>query len=248
MPEGSGTVGVSTPVTGRGWKLQGIVHSRVTLDTLFLHFGEAAVHGRPPVTRKVVATTHVPAQGIEARANPDTVSVQVERRGDIPTRFELAVTPRSDLPPGPFKAWVTIDLVLPTGDRRSGEVILLVAGTVLPEVWLLPARLLFGSLQVGMTAESFVVLQAPPGVEVAVERIESDSPDVRVEPAAIEGFPAGRTFRVTLEATELGDQTQVVRFFHRKAGQPLVPLSPEVSYRGEARGLLPESRTEGQQP
>jgi hypothetical protein len=45
-----------------GWVLHGTVRSRVTLDAVALHFGDAPVYREPMAPRKVLATTHVPVQ------------------------------------------------------------------------------------------------------------------------------------------------------------------------------------------
>jgi hypothetical protein len=51
---------------GPGWKLTGTVKSRVTLDSLAIYFGESPVEGQTPAPRTVIATTHLPAEGLTA--------------------------------------------------------------------------------------------------------------------------------------------------------------------------------------
>jgi hypothetical protein len=230
-----------TPVTKSffsrqpGWRVRGVILSRVTLDALSVHFGETPVHGQPTRPQTVLATVHVPAQGLEATVDPKVATVQVSRLPDSDDRYRLAITVQPTLPPGPFKSEVTVTVLTPAGERLPGET-LPILGQMQPEVRPLPARMLLGSQPVGETAEAVVVLQAPEGVDVAVERIDAESADVQVEAVTAEGTPAGRAFRVRQQVTKEGDQASTVRFFIRKAGRPAVPVEMQVCY----RGMLPE--------
>lgn len=219
----------------QGWALHGSVRSRITLSTTTLDFGESPVQGEPSPVQKVVAKAHVPSRGLEARTSSRSVTCQVSRVGTTPDTFEVAIAPQSTLPPGSFSANVIIDLITPSGERLPG-VTLPVLGQVQPEVRPLPARLLLGSRPVGETVNGVVVLQAPVGAEVAVEQIETDSADVNVEPVAIDGSPAGRTFRVTQRVVKEGDQASTVCFRIRKSGGRPQSVQMEVCYRGEAAG------------
>lgn len=102
-----------------------------------------------------------------------------------------------------------------------------------PQVRPLPAFIHFGNQPIGGTIEATIVLQVPARSSVRVERIETDSPDVRVEPASGEGAIPGRTYHLVQRVTKEGRQASAVRFFlGDAAGQPR-PLSMEVTYVGE---------------
>jgi hypothetical protein len=232
---------------GSGWKLQGVIKSRITLDMLSLHFGETIVDGQPPIPRKVIATVHVPTMGLEAIVGTKSVDVQVSRRTQDPDQFEVVVTPQPSLAPGPFESRVTLNLRTPEGGTLPG-VILPIAGQVQQEVRPLPARLLLGPKSIGETAETYVVLQALAGAKVAIERIETDSPDIHVEAAPVRGSPAGRTFRVKQRVTKLGDQVSSIRFIIHKPGKSPITAAVEVHYLGQSRDQASATKTQGEMP
>jgi hypothetical protein len=242
------TVGITPVGTGQGsrpasWVVRGTVKSRVTLNPLYLHFGEMAVHGQTPPRRKVVVTARVPVDGLEAFVNPAIATVEVKRSEGDPNRFELTVAPLPTLPPGPFSCTVSLT-IQEAGCGRCPAATFSVAGQMQPEVRPFPAKLLLGSGPLGTTVEGTVVLQAPPEAGVVVESIQIDSAEVHVRPVAIEGMPEGRTYRVTQRVSEAGDHSSVVRFVIRKAGGPPQNATMEVWYRGEAAGSSAAAREE----
>ena len=202
-----------------GWKLQGVVKSRVTLDALSLHFGQEGVYGQTSAPRKVVATAHVPAQLLDVVTDPN--------------QYEVLVALQPELPPGPFASEINIDLITAAGERVFAAK-LPIDGQVQPAVRPLPAHILLGSKPLDATAEAVVVLQVPPRCPIQVDRIETESEDVQVAATDIQGIPFGRAFRITQRITRVGDQRSTVRFVCRHPGQPPMSISTVVSYRGEA--------------
>ncbi len=130
----------------QSWRIQGRVKSRVTLDTLALHFGEKVVQGEPPVSRKVFASVHVPARAIEVRVDkPEVMAVRAVALNEDKSRYQLEFTPNADvLPLGPFKTTATVQVVTAEGETFRGPS-LPVEGIVQPEIRLFPAQLLLGS-------------------------------------------------------------------------------------------------------
>lgn len=225
---------------GRGWELRGVVRSRITTDVLALHFGDTPVHGQAEVTRTVLVTAHVPVQRLAAFVDAEVATVRVNPRSD--GVFEVAVAPRPLLAPGPFKTHLALELITPEGRRLPG-ITLPVEGTMQSEIRPLPACVVFGPRPVGETAESFVTLQVPTGVDVAVEQAETESPNVRVEAASVEGLPPGQTFRVTQCVTKEGYQSSHFRLVLRKPGKEPAKIAVEVSYTGLA---TPEPTSAGE--
>jgi hypothetical protein len=227
------------------WRLHGIIESRVTLDTLFLDFGDAPVRGQPPISRKVVATVHVPDASLEASvASESMATVAVKRVNGSTMQFELTVAPAPTLPLGPFSCEINVSLITKDGARLSG-VVLPVAGKVQPEVRAIPAQLAFGPRRVGQTAESTVTLQVPEGETWAVDHIEIDSPGVRVDVVAGQGTLTGRVFRVRQHVAIAGHQISTVRFFVRKAHDDPVALAMDVSYDGDSAGVISDANENG---
>src|SRR5207245_1704109 len=61
------------------WELKGVIRSRVTLNVTQIHFGESPVQGQPAVSRKVLASVHVPYSKIEATCDPKVAAVAIHR-------------------------------------------------------------------------------------------------------------------------------------------------------------------------
>jgi hypothetical protein len=221
-----------TPVARSGWPLHGVVHSRVTFDPLFLHFGASAVSDQPPPTRTVHARVHVPCRTLRAEVKPPLGTVEVSRVDGEQDRFDVRVAPLPSLAPGSFQFEVVVDVVSSDGEPLPGAVIP-VAGAMQPEVRALPARLFLGAKPVGKEAEAEGVLQVPDGAEWVVDHIETDSPDLSVETAKAPGLPNRRAFLVRAQVTKEGDGKSLVRFFVRKPGRELTPLTMEVNFHGE---------------
>jgi hypothetical protein len=217
----------------QGWRLQGIVRSRVTLSAPNLLFGEAPVAGQRQPVRRVTATVHVPAQQLDVAADEKLLRVEVARKAE--GRYELTIAPRADLSTGPFQSEIRIDVVTPQGERLSG-VTLPVSGQVQSEVRPLPSRLHFGVKTVGDTAEADLVIQMPSDTGIEVKRIEVDSQDVVAEASRPLPSPGSKAIRVTQRVTKPGRQSSSLRIEVVRAGRPPEILTVEVSYHGEEIG------------
>ncbi len=220
------------PTPQRGWRIKGTVRSRATLGLEHLHFGQMATYNQAPVTRQVGLTLHVPADGVKVKADKDVVAVAVKPAGgDASGRYVLNVTPRADLPPGPFACELTV-FVQTAGGLKFGAS-LPVEGEVQPEVRVLPARLLLGSKPVNQVAESVVVLQVPAGADFKVHHIEAASDAVQVSATSAEGIPPGRAYLVRQRIAKAGDQETSVRFMISVGrAAPPKPVTMSVSYFG----------------
>jgi len=179
--------------------------------------------------------------------NPKVATATVNRLENGENRFEIIITANPDLPPGDFKTEARIIVVAPTGEKALGFMLPL-AGKMQPEVRLLPSRLLLEAKPIGEATEAVVTLQAPPDAKVRVDHIEIDGPDLRVEPVAVEGIPAGRAFRVRQQVKGEGEQTSTVRFVIRKPDQKLITLAVEVCFRGEPGKKVARTSSEEKQP
>lgn len=216
-----------------GWKLHGVIKSRLTLDCNHLEFGESAAVGEEPFVRKVRATAHIPVKELEIEADPEVANVRVVRVPGIANAFELQISPSKKLAVGSFKTALSVGMVTESGERFAGPQ-LPVSGVMQPEVRVLPARILLGSKPVASTAEAVALLQASNGAALQVESIEVDSKDLHVEPCEVDGVAKGRAFRVIQRIGKEGDQTSAVHFSVRRGSQPPTRVSVEVWYRGQA--------------
>ncbi len=73
-----------------GWLLRAVVKSRVTLDKLFLDFGDEPTENAPPLARKVRGRVHVLGAFPRVRATDGVVSLKLERGNDWPSDFRTA--------------------------------------------------------------------------------------------------------------------------------------------------------------
>lgn len=217
-----------------GWKMRGTIQSRVTLNTQAVHFGDQPIHGQTPVSRRVLATVHVPCQRLEVAANPLVIRANVNRVEGRDSQFEILLSPNPAMPPGKFQTSAEIKVVTPAGDVLLAFE-LPVEGTMQRGIRVLPERVLMEPKPVGESTEAIVTLQAIPGMSVVVDHVETDSPGLQVESVEIEGLPAKSAYRIRQRVTKEGEQTASVRFVVRKEGKKLVTLPAEVNFRGDAR-------------
>jgi len=214
------------------WVFTGIIKSRVTLDAQSLSFGDSPAQGEAPVTRKVVATAHVPLQSLKAKVRADMVTVRVVPHTNG-TQFDLLISPVPSLPPGKFSTDLTVHILDDEGQDRQVAT-LPVFANVQPEIRAFPARLYLPSAPVGMTTEGVLVLQARMDVTVIVEKIETELAEMTVTPIDVPGTQAGRAFRVVQSHVKEGDQTSTVRFTVRRAGAKAEMLAIEISCYGDS--------------
>lgn len=217
---------------GLAWTIHGQVRSRVTLDALAVDFGEAAIHGQPADSRRVEAVLHVPARILEATVDPTVATVKIVGKPGHPARYQVFLRPNPNLPPGAFTGQVKLHVITDTGARLPGPTLPL-TGLMQPEVRLLPARLLLGPTRVGETATAIVVVQAPSSMKLALEQVESASPDVDVRPAPTDEGLTGHAFRVSQRVTKSGDSSTRVRFVFRGPNGVRFRPSMEVCCFGE---------------
>ena len=218
---------------GFGWQIHGTVRSRVTLDAKTVHFGDQPIRGQTAVTRQVLATVHIPCQGLKVAVNPLVATVTVNRREDAPERFEITVAANPNLPPGNFQTDAKINVVEPNG-KHTLAFMLPIAGTMRSEVRLLPERILLEPRPIGETADAIVTLHAPPDANVVIDHIETDDPGLTAEAATIPGIPACHAFRVRQRVEKEGEQTVSMRFVLRGRGDKLTTLPVQMCYRGVA--------------
>jgi hypothetical protein len=102
-----------------GWELRGVVLSRVSLDAQHVAFGDRCHHAGPPVSRKVRARAHRPHSRVEAVTVPDCATVRVEDVAGSPGQYLIVISPRANLPVGPFKFDVQVREITADGGGPS---------------------------------------------------------------------------------------------------------------------------------
>ncbi len=216
-----------------GWEIHGTIKSRVTLDAKSVHFGDQPIHGQPAVTRKVLATVHVPCRELEVTVNPLIATATVHRSEDDPARFEITVAATPSLNPGIFQTDAKINIVESNG-KHTLAFSLPIFGTMRSEVRLLPERILLEPRAIGETADAIVTLHAPADANTVIDHIETDDPGLQAEATVIPGIPARHAFRVRQRVLKEGEQSVTARFVLRGSNGKLITLPVEICYRGES--------------
>jgi hypothetical protein len=205
----------STP----GWDLTGVILSRVSL------------HDRPPVSRKVRARVHRPHSRVTGVAVPDKASVQVEEVAGSPGEYLIAISPRPDLPVGPFKFDVPVREVDAHGDIHPCASIS-VTGEMQPSFRVFPRVILLGEQHVSGQAEAEITVSLP-GNWWTVERIETESTDTRISRSKADADGEVR-LRVQQTIAKAGDQISPIRIVVRKPNGETETATVEVRYYGES--------------
>lgn len=199
-------------VAAGGWKITGVVKSRVSLDGRGLEFADLCGRGGPPVTRAMRATAHVPLAALTAAAPSDRATAEVRPVSGKPGEYAIRVTPNADLPLGPFRFTVPVSATLPDG-RTVPCASFAVTGEVVSPVRVVPGPVLLGEVPVGSKAEAVVAVRFP-AAGWSVDRVETERTDTTVAATdPLDGHPA---YRITQAVGEAGDRSAQVRFVCRR--------------------------------
>jgi len=115
-----------------------------------------------------------------------------------------------------------------------GPVVLDVSGWVVGDVQLVPSKILLPPAPVGSLLREMVCLRSRSGKSFAVERVDCDSKDVRVE--SVDDASADRhTFHVIQRVSAVGRNCSVIRFLIRSGHE----TAEEYTLMVLACGVLP---------
>ncbi len=213
-----------------GWDVKAVVRSRVSLVGWQLAFGDRCTHTGPPVERKVRARTHQPLRRLEAVPVPAIATVRVEPVAGAEGEYFIVVSPRSDLPVGPFHFQVNVAAVTEDGVvHRTAS--LDVSGEMQPATRVVPGVILLGERPLGESAQGEVTVLLP-SKDWTVDHIEAGSADTTVTRVG-NGLDGGVQFRVDQRIAELGDQVCRIRFILRKPDGQTESVHVEVRYYGQ---------------
>jgi hypothetical protein len=188
------------------------------------------LHAGPAVSRKVRATAHVPIDRLDASAVPDLAVARVESVADNPGQYCIIVSPRPDLPVGPFRFDVQVRAVTADAVVHPGASIE-VSGEMQSPCRVFPRLILLGEHTILDCAEADMTVWLPAN-GWGIDRIETDSPDTSVSRAGV-GPDGGMGLRVTQRIARAGDQVAAIRIVvHTPDGQTEV-LPVEVRYHGQ---------------
>lgn len=214
------TIGIEiTPVLanirpGKSWRLTGRLKSRATLDALNVEFGEVPNDKVGEVRRVVKVKPHMRLDALVVSKQHDKCEIAIVKASG---EFQLLISPRPDLPPGPFSDVATIAVITESGEKLFVAE-LPITGTVLPEVVPIPSVVLLPPTVVGQRAESVITLRRPRADLPRLLGIEIDQPELQISQVGEAGAQASE-YRVVYRITKPGDQSATARFtFQRKNG------------------------------
>jgi hypothetical protein len=188
-------------------------------------------HAGPSIARKVQARVHVPLKRLEAFAVPDIATVRVEPVPDSPELYVIVVSPRPDLPVGPFSFDVQVRVITLDGAAHSCASIE-VSGEMQPSSSVFPRMILLGECSVSDQAEADIYVRLPAS-DWKIERIETDTLDAVVTRAGTE--PDGSvSLRLNQRISRPGDQVSHITIFVRKPDKKTERLTAEVRYYGQS--------------
>jgi hypothetical protein len=199
-----------TTVPQAGWRVHGRVRSAFALEPRFVHFGESAIKGYAFPSRTVIATGHVPLRDLVASCNALDASARVSTLSSGSNQHLIEITPVNSLPLGPFRFEVTLRATTSEGVVLP-PVSFPVDGRVVPEITVVPERVLLGAAALGQTLEQTVFLRSLNGKSFTVEGLDYTPDVVSVEPLR-KRFPTGKAFRVKRRITKIGPDSSTVRF------------------------------------
>lgn len=213
------------------WSLTGTALGRLSLDTSHLKFGDDVASGGPPKSRAVRATAHVPLARVEVVPDPPVVSARVDEEG--PGRYRLVVSPRADLPVGPFRSTVAVRAVTPDGAAHPAAP-LEVSGEVGSAARVFPRVTHLGEVPAPGEATAEVTVRLPGG-GWEVGRVEAGTPGAEVR-AVGPGPDGGAVYRITQPVTAPGDGRAEVWFVVRTPAGGWDTVPAEVRWFGRAAG------------
>ncbi len=221
------------------WEVRGRVRSGFSMVPGQLDFGDSLVAGSPFASKTVKVNCHEACQRLEVESDESRASALVTQTdgdgGGVGRQFEIHVVPNAGLPAGNHEFTLGVKAVLGDGETTAAAP-LKVAARVLPEFGIVPSLTHLGRMTVGTEAEETVSLISRSGRSFSVERVESDSDDVSVEPYPVTAG-GSRLYRLTIRASQTGNQQAEVRFHVRvdeddsRASEPLI-LPVQYRYHG----------------
>jgi hypothetical protein len=217
-------------IAAESWKVRGVVKSRVSVDGRELAFADLCGQGES-ITRSMKATAHVPLAKLEATAPADKATVAVVPAPKRPGGYDVRVTPRPDLPLGPFHFEVGLTATTTDGAKHRC-VAFRVSGEIRSPVRVVPDPVLLGEHSIGATAEATVSLRFPAG-GWSVDRVETELPTTAVTRAP--PLDDGPTYRIAQPIPKTGDGICQVRFVCRKPDGQLETVPAVVRWYGEPR-------------
>jgi hypothetical protein len=245
-PKGSIRVSVSqsrlTPLIGQtlkvegvpfpqeGWIIKGKVRKALFFDPPFLQFGGDLVPGLPFAFEKVSTTALAPLQGVDVECVPPLAETRIKSLGGNPEKYEIQVKPLPSLPPGTFRFDVLVKPLDATGTALP-PIMVPAEGRVREEVEATPSTIYLGVKKIGTSCVETVVLHSPNGKPFEIEKIESSSSSVHVEPCSAAGLD-GKAFRIIQQVSEEGPHANLVTFAIRIARQATLQVSLRVDYHG----------------
>jgi hypothetical protein len=193
-----------------GWMLTGRVRRVLKLEPRTIYFETGLVRGQPFTAQSVQVTSFAPLEKLAAQCDPLHGTVVVERRAGTADAFHVAVTPRANLPAGPFRFEVMLE-PKSGGNATLPTVTIPVEGKIVEDIQAVPDFLLFGAQQTGTSGKQTVILRSASQKRFTVEVIKPIPEGVAVEPSEDAG-ENGKAFYISQRFSKQGKQEDNILF------------------------------------
>jgi hypothetical protein len=173
----------------------------------------------------------MPISRLEAFAVPDIATVQVEPIAGAAAEYYIMITPKPDVPIGPFRFAVPVRAVTSDGAVHPCAAID-ASGEMQPSTRVTPRLVLLGERPVRDRAEAEVRVRLPAN-GWAIDRVEADSAETTVCRVGT-GSDGEALLRVVQRITRAGDRVSPIRIIVRKPDRQTEAVTVEVRYHGLA--------------
>jgi hypothetical protein len=192
----------------QGWTVRGRVRSEFMLSQRSIDF--SAVRGNAFPSKVVEITPLRELDDLKVKCDPDSLLVKIVRLSSAPTKFQLHMSPRDNLPDGYFHS--RAQLIAVRKGSESPGLLLPVQGNVMSDVLVVPARVAFGVKALGQEREQTIVVQSRNGRPYEILAYSVDSADMILAPRRQAAMDGVQIFSLRVYVSKKGDQHQVVRF------------------------------------
>jgi hypothetical protein len=192
------------------WLVRGRVKMAVQFEQPVVDFGTHSEREQPLPAKRTPVKTFTDLEALSVHGNPAGFPVRVTRRRDDPSRFDLEIVPKADLPVGEHRFDLLVEPIREGGKPLPAKK-LPVKAWLAPDLQASPPEIVLGAVPIGESREATFTIGSLTGQAFAVEgwSCRSDRVAVQAE-AAPTGIP---TYRVKwLRVSAVGEQRADIQF------------------------------------
>jgi hypothetical protein len=140
----------------------------------------------------------------------------------IEDAIQIQLTPAATWPAGLLRGTLKVAATTKDGNRIPATE-LQVYGEIVERVQANPKQMVFGQRQTGQKVEAFFVLTSTKGEPFVVDRIDTGSDEITVEPVGGYAIP-GQAYKMTMTVSRKGTMSGKIKVITRDSGDALLGL------------------------